>query len=275
MIKQAKKKKPIKKSRFLYLHQETNKEKVIALNDLQVVYTDYLQICKDAMLAARRLNIPLSEMQKVFPPTDTLSSQIVKNARGHLVDIVSGWAASNYATKLKFLITEKFKAKEFDEAAKIALYSIGKHLIDKATEKYPQKLIDLYWSWLLDEAIVGKTPTISDRCGMRMSEMTSTLANSEKTRLTTWWIGVSHLKVGEPRIQLPLVPSPYAKSVNDVSKGVLARVHRGRWRFEVVDKKDWETPVAKPEMPRIGIDVGLNVVVATSNGDLFGGKKDK
>ena len=69
--------------------------------------------------------------------------------------------------------------------------------------------------------------------------MTTVLATSEETKLTTWWLGFAHLRIGKSWIQLPLVPSPYAKEVSDVSKGVLARKTRnGRWRFEVVDKKE-------------------------------------
>jgi len=56
-----------------------------------------------------------------------------------------------------------------------------------------------------------------------------------------------------------------------VSKGVLARKDRqGRWRFEVLEKAAWEVPVVADAMSRIGVDVGLNVMVATSTGDLLG-----
>jgi putative transposase len=72
---------------------------------------------------------------------------------------------------------------------------------------------------------------------------------------------------------VPLAPSPYVKCAGDASKGVLARkTKRGRWRFEVVEKREWEVPEALPEMPRLGVDVGLNVMVATSDGRLLGSK---
>jgi hypothetical protein len=190
--------------------------------------------------------------------------------RDHASAIVSGWAASKYATDLRALIVRKFKKGEIDESLRAALCILGKCLVSKPRGKVTQEALDLYWSWLLDEKLVGRTPTVSERCGMRMSEMTATLKTSATTKLTTWWLGFSHLDSGKARVQLPLVQTPYAKRVNDVSKGVLARKdRRGHWRFEVVDRKEWEV-TADLEMPRIGLDVGMNVMVATSGGRLMG-----
>jgi putative transposase len=106
---------------------------------------------------------------------------------------------------------------------------------------------------------------------MRLSEMTAVLATSEETKLTCWWLGFSHLESGKARIQLPLAENPYIKSASDVSKGILARkTKQGRWRFEVVERKEWDVPAPKEDAPRLGVDVGLNVMVATSEGDLLG-----
>jgi putative transposase len=104
-----------------------------------------------------------------------------------------------------------------------------------------------------------------------MSEMTAVLGTSENTELTVWWLGFSHLEAGKARIQLPLAASPYVKRVSDVSKGILARkTKQGRWRFEVVEKRDWLIPAPTEDAPRIGVDVGLNVLAATSKGELLG-----
>ena len=56
-----------------------------------------------------------------------------------------------------------------------------------------------------------------------------------------------------------------------MSKGVLARkTKQGRWRFEVVEKREWLVPEPAEDAPRVGVDVGLNVMAATSSGELFG-----
>jgi hypothetical protein len=262
----------MKKSRFLYLHPEANSGKIAALEALQAQYAGYLGICIEAMLTAHKFSLPLKDKQAFFPPCEALSSQVVKNIRGHAISIVSGWAASKYTTRLRGLIKAKFKAGEINEETRSALYILGKRLVDKPSGKVTRSALDLYWSWLLDESTVGKTPSISNRVGMRMSEMTAVLATSEETELTCWWIGFSHLESGKARIQLPLAASPYIKSVLDVSRGILARkTKQGRWRFEVVERKDWEIPEPKEDAPRLGVDVGLNVVAATSDGELLGG----
>ena len=262
----------MKKSRFLYLHAGANPGKVAALDALQAQYAAYLGVCCETMLKAHRFTVPLREKQAFFPECESLSSQIVKNVRDHAIGIVSGWVTSKYTTKLKGLIKAKFRDGELDEPMRAAIYILGKRLVDKPGGKVTQEALDLYWSWLLDENIVGRTPGISSRCGMRMSEMTAVLGTSEDTIITAWWLGFSHLDAGKARIQVPLAPSPYVKKVCDVSKGVLARKDkRGRWRFEVVERKEWEVPEPTPEMPRIGVDVGLNCMAATSDGRLLGG----
>ncbi len=261
----------MKKSRFLYLHTEANLGKIAALEALQAEYAAYLEVCVQAMLATHRFTVSLREKQAFFPGCETLSSQIVKNVRDHALSIVSGWAASKYTAKLKSLIKQKFKAQEIDEATRSALYIIGKRLVDKPGGKVTQEALDLYWSWLLDEVIVGRAPSISSRCGMRMSEMTAVLSMTTDTKVTQWWLGFSHLQAGKARIQLPLAASPYCKDVADVSKGILARkTKQGRWRFEVVERKEWEVPERDLDAPKIGIDVGLNVMAATSSGRLLG-----
>jgi predicted RNA-binding Zn-ribbon protein involved in translation (DUF1610 family) len=207
----------------------------------------------------------------VLPPCGTLSSQIVKNVRDHAISIVSGWAASKYASKLRSFIKAKFRDGEIDEATRTALCILGKRLVDKPSGKVTQEALDLYWSWLLDEEVVGRTPGISSRCGMRMSEMTAVLAMSTDTIVTQWWLSFSHLAAGKARIQLPLAASPHVKDVADVSKGVLARkTKQGRWRFEVVEKREWLVPQPVEDAPRIGVDVGLNCMAATSDGRLLG-----
>ena len=247
----------MKKSRFFYLHPEVNLGKVTSLEALQAEYTTYLAVCVSAMLQGRRFSLSKGERQAFFPSCSVLSSQIVKNVRAHAVAIVSGWAASKYTTKLRSTIREKFKEGKFDEETRSALHILGKRLVDIPGGKVTREALNLYWSWLLDEGVVGRTPHISDRVGMRLSEMTSTFGKSEDTKFTAWWLGFSHLEAGKSRIQLPLVANPYVKKAEEVSKGILARkTKQGRWRFEVVECKAWEVPKLPENAPRLGVDVG-------------------
>ena len=190
----------MKKSRFLYLHPEANLGKIAALEALQEEYVAYLGVCVRTMLAAHKFSIALKDKQAFFPVCPVLSSQIVKNVRDHAISIVSGWAASKYTTKLKSVIKQKAKAGEIQETLRSSLCILGKRLVDEPSGKVTQEALDLYWSWLLDESISGKPPSISNRVGMRLSEMTAVLATSEETKLTCWWLGFSHLESGKARI---------------------------------------------------------------------------
>lgn len=261
----------MKRARFLYLHPEVNTGKVVELDRLQAAYAQYLSQCCQALIDARRFKVAMSEKQAFFPDCTELSSQIVKNCRDHAIGIVSGWTASKYTVKLRGHIKQLYRDRCIDERTRSALCILGKRLIDRPSGKVTQDDLDLYWSWLLDPDVVGRQPTVSARCGIRMSEMTAVLDTSEETSLTHWWLGFSHLEAGKRRIQVPLVGNPYVKLTSQVSKGVLARKDKqGRWRFEVVEKAEWEVPAPDEDEPRIAIDVGLNVMVATSSGELLG-----
>lgn len=87
------------------------------------------------------------------------------------------------------------------------------------------------------------------------------------------WLRVSSLEARKS-IWLPLNGSPYVQKAEQVSKGILARkTKKGLWRFEAVEKREWIIPEPSdlPEdVPRLGVDVGPNVLAATSDGDLYG-----
>ena len=263
----------LRKSRFFYLHPEANEGKITSLEVLQEAYTAYLKVCVDQMLQEHRFKMALSEKKDFFSFCETLSSNIVRNVQDQAIGIISGWAASKYITKIKGFLKGQLKSEDLDKEDFRILCTIGKYSLGKASARVSQEMLDLYWSLLLDEEVAGKPPTISIRCGMRLCVNTATFENSEDTRLTSWWLGFSHLNVGKPRIQLPLSPSPYIKKASEASKGILARKTKtGRWRFEIVERKDWKVPEAPENAPKIGVDVGLNVMAATSDGRLLGAR---
>lgn len=260
----------MKKSRFFMLDPECNSGKLQSLEALHSEYVAYVRICVQTMLAAQVLTLPRSKKQGFFSRAEKLTSQIEKNARDHAIQIVSTWAKSVYARKIKTYIRLVFKDGKFDEDFRKQLYTVGKYLVHAPTETISQEAIDLYWAWISDSEIAGKFPSVSNRIPMRMSVDTCSLEYPEETTHADLWLKISTL-VSRKRTWLPLVGNPYVKKASDVSKGIHARKdRRGRWRFEAVDTKEWILLEAESEFPRVGIDVGLNVVAATSSGHLFG-----
>lgn len=258
----------MKKSRFFMLHPDTNPGKIERLEALHQEYLAYVRICVRAMLDARRYTLNLAEKQTFFPPSTVLTSQIEKNARDHAIQIVSAWAAGIYTRKIRTAITNLRKdGKTSDNDAK-ALYTIGSKLICQPWKFITQAHIDTY-NALLD-AHGGDKPFIRDMIPMRLSEMTARLEDSKKAKVAPLWLRVSSLE-SRKSVWLPLAGNPYVLRADDVSKGILARkTKRGQWRFEAVEKKEWMVPDPTPEMPRLGVDVGLNVLAASSDGTLYG-----
>jgi len=260
----------MKKSRHLYLHPETNPGKIAALEALHVEYVRYVRICVQIMLDNQRLSLKRSEKQVFFPKAENLTSQIQKNARDHAIQIVSTWAKATYERAVKKHLTRAHRFGQLSQDERHALCTVGKHLISVPWKHVTQETIDAYWALLLDPEVSGNQPRVSERIPMRMSENTCTLADTDEAIHAPMWIKISTL-VSRKVVWLPLAGNPYVKSANDVSKGVHARKDkRGRGRFEVVERKEWIVPELQPDAPRIGVDVGLNVVAATSDGRTFG-----
>ena len=261
------------KARFFLVHPEVNAGKVERLEALHVEYVSYVRVCVQKMIDGRRLNIARSEKQAFFPKADKLSSQIEKNARDHAIQIVSTWAKSRYAIKVKGLIPKAKKAGEITPEQAKALYTVGKYLRDQPGKGVTQADVDLYWQ-ILDER-GGRKPEVSDALPMRLSEMTARLEDPKENGavLADLWLRVSSLEARKS-IWLPLAGSPYVSRADQVSKGILARkTKKGLWRFEAVEQREWVIPEPSdlPEdAPRLGVDVGLNVLAATSDGDLYG-----
>jgi putative transposase len=261
----------VKKSRFFLLHPETNQGKITRLEDLHQEYVIYVRVCVNAMLDTRRYTLNLAEKQTFFPPAVTLTSQIEKNARDHAIQIVSSWAVGIYTRKIRPSITNlKKDGKLSDDDAK-ALYTIGSKIICQPWKFITQEHLDIY-NALLD-AHGGDKPSVRDTIPMRLSEMTARLEDAQETVTVPLWLRVSSLE-SRKSIWFPLTGNPYVQRSDDVSKGILARKTKGRyvhWRFEAVEKKEWEVPTPDPNAPRLGVDVGLNVLAATSDGTLYGG----
>lgn len=260
----------MKKSRHFYLHPETNLGKVAALEALHTEYVTYVRICVQTMLDNHRATLKRSEKQAFFPKAENLTSQIQKNARDHAIQIVSTWARATYERAVKKHLTRAHRFGEITAEERHALCTVGKHLISEPWRHVTQEAIDAYWNLLLDPEISGNPPRVSDRIPMRMSENTCTLTDTDEAVVAPMWIKISTL-AWRKVVWLPLNGNPYVGSANEVSKGIHARKDkRGRWRFEVVEKKEWVVPEPQPDAPRIGVDVGLNVVAATSDGRTFG-----
>jgi len=263
--------KTFQKARFFLLHPDTNSGKVERLEALHAEYVSYVSICVQAMFDGRRLNLARSEKQAFFPKTENLSSQIEKNARDHAIQIVSTWAKARYSVKIKGLISKAKRAGEVTPEQAKALYMVGKYLRDQPKGQITQADIDLYWK-ILDER-GGRKPEVSDSLPIRLSEMTARLEDPKEAAIGDFWLRVSSLEARKS-IWLPLVGSPYVSQADQVSKGILARkTKKGLWRFEAVEKREWVVPEPKdlpPDAPRLGVDVGLNVLAATSDGDLYG-----
>lgn len=263
------------KARFFLLHPDTNPGKVDRMEALRQEYVSYVKVCVLAMFDGRRLNLARSEKQAFFPRSEALSSQIEKNARDHAIQIVSGWAKSRYALKVKGLISKAKKDGEITPEQAKALYTVGKYFRDQPKGIITQEDIDLYWK-ILDER-GGRKPLISDSLPMRLSEMTARLEDPKEDGAVLAncfaWLRVSSLEARKS-IWLPLVGSPYVTKADQVSKGILARkTKKGLWRFEAVEKREWVVPEPSdlpPDAPRLGVDVGLNVLAATSDGGLYG-----
>lgn len=258
------------KCRIFRLHKDTNLAKLAGLEALHREYVAYVRICVQTMLDQWVHNLPKSAKQAFFPKAEHLTSQIEKNARDHAIQIVSTWAKATHARKIRPTITNlKYEGTLTNEDAK-ALYVVGKKLISKPWKFITQEHLDAYHALLDDYG--GNPPKVRDSLPMRLSEMTARLEDPdpEGAVLGDFWLRVSSLEARKS-IWLPLVGNPYIQQANQVGNGIQARkTKRGFWRFETVSKAEWAVPQPEDHWPKLGVDVGLNVLAATSDGQVYG-----
>lgn len=256
------------KCRILMLHKDANEGKIARLEALYQEYVAYVRICVQTMTNARRYSLARSEKQAFFPRASNLTSQIEKNARDHAIDIVSTWAKGVYQRKIKPTITNLRRDCTITDDDAKAMYVIGSKLINKPWKFVSQEHLDAYHALL--ETYGGNPPCVKGSLPMRLSEMTARLEDSVETTHADFWLRVSSLKAHKS-VWLPLVGSPYVQQAGQVGKGIQVRKTKtGRWQFEAVEKSTWEVPEPPEDAPRLGVDVGLNVLAATSDGGLYG-----
>jgi len=257
-----------KKSRFFFLHPDTNPIKRSKVEDLYAEFLSYRTLCVKTLLGNRKLSLSRKEMKAFFPGSDVLTSQIQKNAQDEAVVTVRSWAAATYSRKIKKQITLLKKEGAITEDEARQLYAVGKYSVSKPSATISQEAIDFYWDLL--DTFGGKKPEVRYGSPMYLTEMTSKLTDPEETIIADYWLKISTL---EPRktVWLPLVGNPYVAHADEVSKTIQCQpTTNGRWRFMVVEKKEYEIPEVDLDAPRLGLDVGLNVLAATSSGDLYG-----
>jgi putative transposase len=255
------------KARIAHAHPNTNQGKLEKLAALQAVYRAYVQTCIDAMVVAKHHYVKLADSQVFFPKSIGLSSQLQKCARLQAVYIVSTWTKTLYR-RLKRYIYEQ----DFTREMRVQLNMIGKCLLTQAkktgTIVITEEALSTWWSWVWDKDIAGNTPVVGDDCPMWLSEMCIEFAPAKQAGSHGgWWARVSCLDNGK-RLSIPLAKTPYLTNPTKMAKSVLIGKRHGRWTFQFTDK----TPAVEfaPTTKRIGVDVGLNVLAATSDGRLLG-----
>ena len=260
------------KSRIAHAIPGTNPSKLAKLDALQLVYSAYVQSCLDLMVRDRKTSVPMRERRLYFLPSTALSSQILKNAQRHAVQEIGKWAKSIYARCLSQKITENASLTELQT---IELRCCGKYLVQQAGTfgkgTISQEMIDLYQSWLWDVELCGKPPVVGENFPMWFSEMTcGGFGPSRGTRHRGWWISLSTLESRRP-VVIPLMSTPYLVDNAKLSRSVLVQKREGRWVFQFTEPESDDLP-DKGSAGKIGVDVGLNVIAATSDGRLYGTK---
>ena len=255
------------RSRVTFLARGTNGGKCAQLSDLRAAYMSYVQECLDLLVIDKLNAVVPSDRRSFFPSSSVLSSQIVKNCQAQAVDLVNTWSKGIYARKLAKHIQ---KQQNLTDHQRMELRCCGKYGVNKAGRfgkgVISQEMVDLYWGWVWDTSVSGNPPTVSDRLPMVMSEMTCTFGASKTSTHFDWWLKVSSLVNGKT-IKLPLAATPYLH--DGLQKTVIvSKTSRNGWRFQFSEK--CADAVFDGSAGSVGVDVGLNVLAATSDGRLFG-----
>jgi hypothetical protein len=255
------------KSRFTFADNQTNDGKIHQLDALHVAYQAYIQICLNQLILDKKSNLAPTFLLTYFPLSAVLTSQIKKACQNQAVDIIHTWARGLYARKLSRKIS---KLDDLTDQQRMELRCCGKYGVTKAGRfgkgTISQEMADLYWGWVWDPEVSGNPPTVTDRLPMIMTEMTCVFGKAKETKEFGWWLRFSGIDSGK-RIQIPLCSTPYLRE--GLAKTVkVSKTLEGRWRFQF--SEELPDPVFDGSKGKVGIDVGLNCLAATSDGRLYG-----
>ena len=255
------------KSRITFAAKETNGGKLRQVTELHAAYCSYTQTCISLMVADRKTNLYPSERRTYFPPSPELSSQIKKNAQAQAVSLVQTWHKGLYGRKLAKLIR---KDVNLTDQQKHELRCIGKYAVKTAgpfgKTTISQEMIDLFGSWVWDEQVSGSPPTVdAAKFAMQLTETTCVFEKSDTSSKFDWFIRLSTL-TNRKRVEIPLASTPYLKE--GLAKSVLVKPDRHGWRLQFSEElPDRQLDGSKG---KVGLDVGLNCLAATSDGRLYG-----
>jgi hypothetical protein len=255
-----------RRSRHLLVHPATNAVKLDGLSELYKAYLAYLEVCCQFLVEGKVLK-PNRVQYRACPPSPTLSSGIEEACREHAGQIVATWAAGLYSRVIKRKIGVGKRAGDLTDEQAHRLYQVGLYGISTPNRRVSQQDIDCYWALVAKHG--GAAPKVSSRTGMILN--TNTAAPHQRDLiLTSCWVDVSSLVKGQ-RIRIPLAPNPNLESIEAAAAGMKAWPdRRGRWHFQAVERQEYVDPILDLEAPRLGVDVGLSCVAATSTGNLYG-----
>lgn len=260
------------KSRLTFPHPLTNQGKLQQLDNLHHEYVQYVRECVLKMVVDHRVNVFPSERKTYFGRPAHLTVHIAQSAQIQAVSLVTTWVAGLYGRVLR----KHIQKQGLPELETIQLYTIGKYKLTHGgtfgRAVVPQHLVDLYWSWVWDPSVVGNPPVVGPRTPMRLTEMTTTFGeNKDSTHFKGWWLRFSSL-TRRKTVEIPLKSSPYLRKHTGFALTVyVQRTVDGLWAFRFTEKgADEKEPTFDGSAGKIGVDVGLNVLAATSNGDLYG-----
>lgn len=218
------------------------------------------------MITHHRFDVAQYELTQFFPKSGVLNTNIESSCQQHAVGIIKGWAASRYNLNVRGKLIAWRNDELLTEESASQLFITGKKLVDKPSSNISAEAIEMYWHLLLS---VGKTPQVSNRMGMRLNKNTGYLKQIGKN-LSGWWLTISTLKA-KRTVRLPIKANPHINFASQLVKGALVRQDkRGRWLVEAMEVEEAPDFKVKPKAPRISIDVGLNVLAATSDGRVYG-----
>jgi transposase len=255
-----------RRSRLLLVHPETNQQKLDGLDKLYQEYLAYLAVCCQFLVESKTLK-PSRTQYRACPPASVLSSGIEEACREHSGQIVASWAAAVYERAIKRKVGVEKRAGRISDEQAHRLYQVGKYGVSVPNKRVGQPDIDLYWEFVAQHG--GAKPSISSRTGMMLTGSSAKL-RGRRLNLTEWWLDLSSLVKGV-RIRIPLAPNPRLKTFEEAADGMkIWKNRRGQWCLQVVECQEYLDPRVDESAPRVGVDVGLNCLAATSDGNLYG-----
>lgn len=256
---------PFRKSLALFAPINVTKHKMQGIEEQIARYNSYVQECVNKLYDEKILTLGYQHHRNFFPAPKELPLSFLSGAWRDACNIIRLWNSTVYHTKIIDLLVFKKLNGKLTELEFIKLCTIGKYGKAFPYKDITKQDIDSYWEILVS---LAEKPSLKLTRTINLFHNSSSIRVAKKSKHNEfkYWLAIPSQIKTKP-FKIPLKGNP---KIDKLPESFSLCINKyGRIEVRVLDQEEYNLPVTTPSSPKIGVDVGLNSLAATSARDIL------